>query len=97
MCVCVRACKNEQVNVFVPKCTRARVRVLCVPWKEVLSSQHATLPLVGFLIMRCMPSALLLQAFEYMPSRFDLPKEADSKARVESEAKRMAVGVRSGR
>jgi len=36
---------------------------------------------------------MCLQGFEYIPSRFDLAKEADSKARVESEAKRMAVGV----
>mmetsp|Transcript_20823 Transcript_20823/g.58033 ORF Transcript_20823/g.58033 Transcript_20823/m.58033 type:complete len:390 (-) Transcript_20823:78-1247(-) len=34
----------------------------------------------------------LFQAFEYIPSRFDLAREAESKARVESEAKRMAVG-----
>lgn len=35
--------------------------------------------------------ALFLQAFEYIPSRYDLADELSSKARVESEAKRMAV------
>ncbi|KAF5830403.1 hypothetical protein DUNSADRAFT_14647 [Dunaliella salina] len=34
----------------------------------------------------------LFQAFEYIPSRIDLAREADSRARVESEAKRMAIG-----